>query len=107
MASSPQTSAPLLTKRRFGLAAVAAFIGCAACCAMPLLAAIGLGSGAVSALSSVFRPGHELLVAGGFFVIALAGAAVWSRMKRGGASGCGDSCRLDGSCCERGAARSA
>lgn len=106
MASSPQISAPSLTKGRFGLAAVAALVGCVACCAMPLLAAVGLGS-ALSALSSVFRPGHELLVGGAFFVITLGGAALWSRFKRGNDSGCGVSCRLDGSCCERGAARRA
>lgn len=107
MASSPQISAPTLTKRRVGLAAVAAFIGCAACCAMPLLAAAGFSSGIASALSAVFRPGHELLVGGAVFVLALGGTAVWSRMAGRGQPGCGSSCKLDGSCCDRGAARSA
>lgn len=107
MASSPQISAPHLTKRRIGLAAVAAFVGCVACCAMPLLAAAGLSGGIASALSAVFRPGHELLVGGGVFVLALGATAVWSRLKGRAQRGCGTSCKLDGSCCDRGTARSA
>jgi hypothetical protein len=107
MPSSAQISAPTLTKRRVGLAGVAAFIGCAACCAMPLLAAAGLSSGIASALPAVFRPGHELLVGGGVFVLALGATAVWSRLRGPGEPGCRSSCKLDGSCCDRGTARSA
>ncbi|WP_437276026.1 hypothetical protein WME90_32900 [Sorangium sp. So ce375] len=103
--SSIQKSEPIVSKRRLGLAAVAAFIGCAACCAIPLLAAAGLGSGAVATLSSVFRPGSELLVGGSVFVIALSVMAALSRLKKGEASGCGPACKVDGSCCERGAAQ--
>lgn len=107
MASSPQISAPSLTKRRIGAAAVAAFIGCAACCAMPLLAAAGLSGGVASVLSAVFRPGNELLVGGGVFVLALGATALWIRLKGRGDTGCGSTCKLDGRCCERGTARSA
>ena len=107
MASSPHISAPALTKRRVGLAALTASIGCAACCAMPLLAAAGLSSGIASALSAEFRPGHELLVGGAVFVLALGGTAMWSRISGQGQPGCGSSCNLDGSCCDRGTARNA
>jgi mercuric ion transport protein len=102
--SSVQKSEPVLSKRRLGLAGIAAFIGCAACCAVPLLAAAGLGSGAVASLSAVFRPGSELLVGGAVFVAALGVMAVRSRLKRSAASGCGSACKVDGACCDRGAA---
>jgi mercuric ion transport protein len=99
---SSQTS-PIVSKRRLGLAGAAAFIGCAACCAMPLVAAAGLGSGGTAILSSVLRPGSELIVGGGVFAIALAAMALWSRFKRGESSGCGTACKVDGTCCDRGA----
>jgi hypothetical protein len=97
-------SESFLSKRRLGLAAVAAFIGCAACCTIPFLAAAGLGSGAVAALSSVLRPGSELLVGGTVFVAALGWMAIRNRLKRGEGSACGTSCKVDGTCCDRGAA---
>ena len=97
-----QKSEPVLSKRSFGLATVAAFIGCVACCALPLLAAAGLGSGVVGALSSVFRPGAELWVGGSVFLLVLAVAAVRNRLKRGAAVGCSETCAADGSCCARG-----
>ncbi|WP_437907029.1 hypothetical protein WME95_03720 [Sorangium sp. So ce327] len=101
---SVHTSEPILSKRHLGLAGVAAFIGCAACCAIPLLAAAGLGSGAIATLSSVFRPGSELLVGGSVFVVALGVMAARRWFKRNDASGCGPACKVDGSCCARGAA---
>jgi len=103
MRSSSQLSAPILTRRRLGLAGVAAFIGCAACCAMPLLVATSLGSGIFGALSAVFRPGHELFVGGAVFVIALGTMAIRSWLRKGAAGGCGSMCAADGSCCARGA----
>jgi len=102
--SSVQKSEPVLSKRRLGLAGVAAFIGCAACCAVPLLAAAGLGSGAVASLSAVFRPGSELIVGGVVFVVALGVMAVRSGLRRSNASGCGPACKVDGTCCDRGTA---
>ncbi|MBN8616247.1 MAG: hypothetical protein J0L92_36995 [Deltaproteobacteria bacterium] len=95
-----------LSKRRLGVAGVAAFIGCAACCAIPLLAAAGLSSGAIATLSSIFRPGSELLVGGTVFAAVLGVMAVRKRMKS--EPGCGPACKVDGTCCDRGAkARSA
>jgi mercuric ion transport protein len=95
----------ILSKRRVGWAAVAAVLGCAACCALPMLATAGLGGGAVALLSRVLRPGSELVVGGTVFAVALAVMAVRNRLKR--AAGCGSSCALDGSCCDHGPARSA
>jgi hypothetical protein len=105
--SQIQKPESFLSKRRLGVAGVAAVVGCAACCAIPLLAAAGLGSGAAASLSSVFRPGSELLVGGAAFALVLAVLAVRSRLKRSAMDGCGPSCMADGSCCERGSARSA
>jgi hypothetical protein len=99
---SVQKSGPFLSKRRLGWAGVAAVLGCAACCSLPLLAAAGLGSGAVATLSSILRPGSELLVGGTVFVVVLGVMAIRNRMSR--ASGCGPSCRVDGSCCDNGTA---
>lgn len=100
---SVQKSESILSKRRLSLAGMAAFIGCAACCAVPLLAAAGLGSGAVATLSSVFRPGSELLVGVSVFVVALGAMAIRSGLNRSRAAGRGSACAADGSCCARGA----
>jgi mercuric ion transport protein len=99
--SSLEKSESLLSKRRLSVAGIAAFIGCAACCAVPLLAAAGIGSGAVSALASVFRPGSELFVGATVFVVVLAVMAISNRLRRGPAASCGTSCAADGTCCDR------
>jgi mercuric ion transport protein len=103
MSSPIQNPAPILSKRRLGLASAAAFLGCAACCALPLLAAAGVGSGTLALLSSVFRPGSELVVGGGVFLVALGVMAIWNRSNSSERSGCGPACKVDGSCCARGA----
>jgi hypothetical protein len=100
MSTSPaQKSGPFLSKRRLGWAGVAAVLGCASCWALPMLAAAGLGSGAVATLASILRPGSELLVGGTVFAVVLGVMAIRNRMKR--AAGCGPSCGVDGSCCDR------
>jgi hypothetical protein len=104
MPSSSQISVPILTRRRLGLAGIFAFLGCAACCTVPLLAAAGLGSGGIAALSYVFRPGNELVVGGSLFVLAIGAMAIGARLRKREASGCTSTCKLDGSCCARGAA---
>lgn len=91
---------PFLSKRRLGWAGLAAFIGCAACCALPLLVVLGAGSGAAATLTSLLRPGSELLVGGAVFLVVLLVMAIRARMKQ--EQGCGPSCRVDGSCCDRG-----
>jgi hypothetical protein len=71
---------------------------------MPLLVAAGLGSGVVATLMHVFRPGNELLVGSGFFLLAISAMAIGSRFRKSAASDCNSTCKLDGSCCARGAA---
>jgi hypothetical protein len=66
------------SNRRLGIAGLAAILGCAACCALPLLAAAG--------------PGRS----SSFAVFGL--MAIRRRLRRG--SGCGPTCNADGSCCE-------
>ena len=93
--------ASFLSKHSLRWASIVAFLGCAACCAIPLLAATGLGSGAFAMLARVLHPGSELLVGGALFVLTLSVLFVRSRMQRD--TGCGSACKLDGSCCGRGA----
>lgn len=75
-------SEPLVSHRHLSLAGLAAFVGCAACCTVPLLAASGLGGGAAAALSAVLRPGAELIVGAGVFFGALGVLAIRSRLRR-------------------------
>ncbi|MBL8912509.1 MAG: hypothetical protein JNM17_17585 [Archangium sp.] len=83
------------------LAGLAAALGCVACCTLPLLGVAGLTSGAGAGLSGVFAPGNEFAVAAAFFSLTLLGLTVWSRFRP--RSGCGDSCKRDGTCCDHGA----
>jgi hypothetical protein len=57
-------SSRLVTKKDLAFAGVAAFGACAACCALPLLAAAGIGGGALSVVAGYIRPGADLVVAG-------------------------------------------
>ena len=102
---STNTPEPVFTKGRIKWAAVAAFIGCAACCALPLLAVAFAGTGAAAAITSFVRPGSELVVGGVVFAVALGLMAVRARAKQ--SKGCGTSCRVDGTCCDRGTAKRA
>jgi len=82
-----------LSKRRLGWAGLAGTVGCAAVCALPMLAAVGLGSGVAAAITRFIRPGAELVAAGAIFAFALGFMAFRVRAKRrGGAQvGCGTS----------------
>lgn len=95
-------SNPFLSKRRLGWAGLVAFLGCAACCALPLLVALGIGGGAVAALASLMRPGAELVVGA---VLAMAALGVMALRARSKQRGCGTACRLDGRCCDARTAR--
>jgi hypothetical protein len=75
------------SRRNLGLAGLAAILGCAACCALPFLAAAGIGGGAAAALGRVLRPGSEIVVGGIVFVAALAVFAVRNRLKRRASDG--------------------
>ena len=87
-------SEPFFSKRRLAWAGIAAVGGCAACCAFPWVAALGLGGGAAIAIAGAIRPGTELLVGASAFVSMLAFMAVRRTLKRQPASsardaGCG------------------
>lgn len=96
---STRTAKPVLTKRRIGIAGIAAILGCALCCAIPLLAAAGIGGGLATTLSSLLHPGFELIAGVAVFVVVLAGMLVFGRKARATESGCGPSCAADRSCC--------
>ena len=71
-----------LSKRRIGWAGLAAAAGCAAVCALPVLAAVGLGGGAAAAITRFIRPGAELLVGVVVFAVVLGFMAFRVRAKR-------------------------
>jgi hypothetical protein len=93
-----QETESVLSLRRVKWAGLAAFIGCAACCALPLLAVALAGTGASATIASFVRPGSEFIVGGAVFAVVLGALAIRSRMKAG--SGCSSSCKADASCCE-------
>jgi hypothetical protein len=96
--TSTDTVAPsLISKRGLRWAAVAALAGCVACCAAPLLLALGVGGAAVTAISSVIRPGAELVVGGGAFAAVLAFGAL--RRFATKPRSCATSCEATQSCC--------
>jgi hypothetical protein len=88
------TSPGIITKKSLGLAGIAAFGACAACCAVPLLAAAGIGGGALSAVAGYIRPGADLLLAGAVGVGVLGVMAVRARR----AAACEVSCEVSGGC---------
>lgn len=106
--SSHEKSKSLTSARRLGVAGAAAVLGCALCCAIPLFVTAGLGGGAATALASMIRPGSELVVGGAVFVATLLGLALRDRRRRASSGGaCAATCQADGSCRDRGTARTA
>ncbi len=102
MASSNlSVSSPLVTKRSLSLslslAGLAAFGACAACCALPLLAAAGVGGGLLSSIAGYIRPGADWVVAGavGVGVLGVFSARAWKARQ---AAGCGVACSVESSC---------
>src|SRR6188768_2475979 len=89
-------TSPAITKKALGLAGIAVFGACAACCAVPLLVAAGIGGGALSVFSGYIRPGADLILAGGVGVGVLALLAFRARTKRTAA--CDVSCEVGGGC---------
>ncbi len=87
---------PVITKKSLGFAGLAAFGACAACCAVPLLAAAGIGGGALSAVARYILPGADLLLAGAVGVGALGVMAVRARKQRSAA--CDVACEVGGGC---------
>lgn len=95
-------SEPFLSKRRLGWAGVAAFLGCALCCALPFLAVFGAGSGIAATVASFVRPGTEIVVGALVFALALGVMAARARSKK--RAGCDASCSVGGACCDARAA---
>ena len=93
-------SGSLLSKRRVAVAGIAAVLGCAACCAVPLLALAGVGGSAAAAWGRTFRPGSEPVVGLVIFAAVLGILAIRARL--GAQAGCGAACKADSSCCDRG-----
>lgn len=97
MNRSVQKPEPFLSKRPVRWAGLAAVIACAACCALPLLLAAGVGSGAT--IMRFLQPGAELIAGGAVFAMAVGVIVIRARAKR--RPGCGPSCQADGGCCDR------
>ena len=89
-------TSPFVTRKSFGLAGLAAFGACAACCAVPLLAAAGVGGSLLSWFAGYIRPGADLALAGLVGVGVLGVMAV--RRRAASASSCETSCAVDGGC---------
>ena len=85
-----------LSRRRLGWAGLSALAGCAALCALPLLVAASVGSGAATAIARFVRPGSEIVVGGVLFVVALGVMALYFRSKTRARAegGCAGSCAL-------------
>jgi hypothetical protein len=86
----------VLSKRSLAWAGLAAFLGCVACCALPLLAATGAGGLVAARIAKLAIPGAELAVGVVVFASALAVITVRARAKRRRAGS--GSCAVDGSC---------
>src|SRR5262245_7481535 len=102
--STPDPTDPSRSQRRLRAAGLVALVGCAACCALPILVAAGFGSGIATALAALITPGTELVVGGALFLGVLAAAALRQRARRraalaDGAAAEGAACSVDGSGC--------
>src|SRR5688500_15005394 len=98
MASSNlSVSNSVVTKRSLGVAGLAAFGACAACCALPLLAAAGVGGSVLSTIAGYIRPGADLVVAGVVGTGVLAVFAMRAR-KAQQSAGCGVAGSAESSC---------
>jgi len=75
---------PVLSKRRLAWAGLAALVGCAAACSLPMLAVVVGGGALATAISSVVVPGAEVVVGGLAFAGALGLMAFRARARRCG-----------------------
>lgn len=85
------------SKRWLGLA----IIGCAVCCAVPLVAIVS--GGAVMSAGAGYFAGLSVdqIICTAFLVTAGVAGAVWVvRIRARRASSCETSCKTDASCCE-------
>ena len=88
----PQTRR-YLSPRRLSWASLAAIVGCAGACALPMLATVGVGGGVLAGLAHFYRPGIEF-VAGGVAFIAALGFMAFRARHPGSALGCSGSCAV-------------
>jgi hypothetical protein len=91
-ASKIEKPASFLSKRRLGIAGLAAMISCLTCWALPFAAA-AIGGGAALAVGRLLRPGLEPVIGAIVFSVVLGIMAIRSRLKR--QPGYGPSCRID------------
>lgn len=89
-------AAPLVTKKSLGLAGIAAFGACAACCALPLLAAAGIGGSVLSGVAGLIRPGADLIMAG-VVGVGVLGVMAW-RARSARSAACDTVCATEGGC---------
>ena len=92
-ASKLEKPTSFLSKHRLGIASLAAVIGCVACCALPWVAAAGIGGSAAAAVGHLLRPGSEVVIGGIVFAATLGIMALRNRLKR--PAGSGPSCSVD------------
>lgn len=78
---------------------IAIFLGCAVCCALPMLAALGLGGIATAAIGSVTSESMAIVI--GILVAVAASMIAISRIakRRARAESCDIECKSDQSCC--------
>lgn len=84
----------LVTKRSLGWAGAAAFLACAACCALPMLAVVG--GGLASSLAALLSPGAEVIAGVVAASLTVAFFAVRARLR---SKSCSTACAVDRSCC--------
>jgi hypothetical protein len=91
-----RSNRPLWRKRLPWASLAAVLCGCVAVCGLPVLAALGIGGGAATAVAHLVRPGTEVAVAGVALLAAVVFFAVRLRARRRAPAGaaCGDACRL-------------
>ena len=91
-ASKLEKPTSFLSRRRLGIAGLAAMISCVTCWALPFAAA-GIGGSAAAAVGRLLRPGLEPVMGGTVFAAVLGVMALRNRLKR--QAGSGPSCSVD------------
>jgi hypothetical protein len=87
---------PRLGKPSLVWTTLAGLVGCVAYCAVPVVAATGVGGAALTALAHWLRPGMELVVGGASAVLTFALLALRASPRRPGKPACGGACECAG-----------
>lgn len=90
---------PAPTSSRSTLAVVSVLLGCAACCALPILATLGLAGAGAGFLA--WLAGNAVIAGVGVAIVIFAAGVVWRAVarRRAGKAESAASCRVDQSCC--------